>query len=237
MAGEPFVPAVVRPRWLSQPFYIPPERIELLKWVGLAAMLTDHASAHLFNEGQHNGTVFYVVGRLAFPLFALALASGLATAGRETARHTALRLVAWGVVAQLATLLVRDYFAFNVLFTLAAGIAAWLVETSQRQLLVKLLLWSLLFLASSVAEYVWIGAAFVWLTIRWAHLPTYARTLAMIFGAAALWVVNGNFVALAALPLAWLLALSPIEVPRIRRFFYAAYVGQYLLFYAVRSLL
>src|ERR1700739_2733329 len=76
--------------------------LEAAKWIGLAAMTIDHVNTYLLH-GAH--VWMYQVGRIAMPLFGIALAAHLATPralhkGGPAARMTA-RLAGFGLLAQI----------------------------------------------------------------------------------------------------------------------------------------
>src|SRR5690606_26366846 len=93
--------------------------IEPMKWLGLILMLVEHASFYVFDVMTWP---VYLVGRLVFPLFALALGLGIADKTLAQRFEVFRRLVLWGAIAAGCGLAVRDPFPLNVLFTFALGI-------------------------------------------------------------------------------------------------------------------
>lgn len=227
-------PLSIRPRGTLRPFYIAPERAELLKWAGLAAMLTDHIGLYVFGRQATEG-LSYEIGRLAFPLFVMAIAAGLAAPG---ARLVVVwrRLVAWAVVAQLASLPVRELLPFNVLLTFALGLGLVGAVTMEAHRYARIGAVVGLLFAAGYVEFVHPGVLMVAAAVWYARAPSGAALGALLAATAGVCVINGNTVALGALGLAWLLGTVPLEVRRVRRLFYVAYVGQFPLLWLARGL-
>lgn len=99
-------------------------QIEAVKWLAAGSMLLDHAGKAL---GWPVWT-WLLVGRLAWPLFAVLLASG-ALRSRNPQR-VLFRLLAFSVIAQVPYSLLFGHDHLNVLVTLSAG---WAVVTVWRQ--------------------------------------------------------------------------------------------------------
>jgi hypothetical protein len=223
--------SLIRPRWLGQPFYVALDRVELLKWVALAAMLVDHVALYVFHDRPADG-IAYAVGRLTFPLFVIAIAIGIARFREEAPQAAARawrRLLWWAVIAQLASFPLRGLEFFNVLFTMALGVALFLVECAPWSRVVKVLAVVGVLCASLRVEFLLFGPLAVWAAIRWARLPTALNLAALVASTASLVIPNGNSVALVGLALAWLLALLPFGVRHVPRLFYWAYVVQFPL--------
>ena len=197
--------------------------VELLKWLGLAAMLYDHAELFAGVALPYAAAV----GAFAFPFFAIAL--GAALAGEPTGKLGLVvrRLFFWALVAQVVVVFVRDPMPLNVLFTLAVGVLAFLGTESRR--------WgrgSMLVLCaigvSLISEFSVLGATFVW-----ASLYVFARghqPLCLCVPAIPLYIFNeGSMFSVVAVVAAAGLLSQNVSVPRIKRVFYLAYIAQWPL--------
>ena len=181
----------------------------------------------------------YAVGRLAFPLFVFALALGASRLPRSKLAAIILRMLAWAIVAQAALLLVdAPERQANILFTFALGLAAvWLVE-GEWPLLLQAVALAAIGVSGHWCEFGVVGVAFVAVTVRVARAGEAPPTawLAVAFMLFALALPNHNHFALLAAPLAVLVGVSGIRVPRIRRAFYVLYALQFPVFAVIRGL-
>ncbi len=90
--------------------------LSLFKWLALAAMVADHSAVFL----GWSASVFWSVGRLAFPLFVFLAAYSTLYLTRDWRRY-ALRLLVVALVSQPVTVWAfeREWWNLNVLFSLA----------------------------------------------------------------------------------------------------------------------
>lgn len=188
---------------------------EALKWLALTAMTLDHVNTFALDRAH---PALYVIGRVAFPLFAIVLASNLARPGIDLARISA-RLLAFGAIAAVPFLMLRHAFPLNVMFTFAAAtlaIAAW--QAGHRSASIAAIA-----IAGLVVDYHWPGLLLI--VSAWAYFRAGTRTAAAMTFAAlvALAWPNGNLWALAALPVALAIEAIAPHVPRLRWAFYAYY--------------
>lgn len=217
----------------SKPFRLAPPTIRLqsntleaMKWIGLVAMTIDHVNKHLLS-----GSVpwMFAVGRIALPLFCVALAANLArpeAIASGALRRTATRLAVFGAIASGPFLALGGlgwgWWPLNILLTLClCALCAWLfvceVPGSS---------------AASVALALF-GGAFVefwWPAIgcflfAWAYFkhPTHRGAVGWFLAMLALYVINKNFWAFAAIPVIALTAMAPLKIPRLRGLFYWYY--------------
>jgi hypothetical protein len=200
--------------------------LEVLKWLALAAMTLDHINTYLWN---HSSPASYAVGRLALPLFAFTLAYRLAqpqAVAHGMPRRVMLRLLAAGLCAVVPRFLLASSdggcWPLNVMFTLATGTAiAWLCMRGGRW--VPTLVMATFFFVGPFLEFWWFGLACFFGAWWFCRRPGVASFLGCAGGCASLYAVNGNYWALAALPL---IAASPclaIAMPRARHLFYYYY--------------
>lgn len=202
---------------------VPAGSLEAAKWLALAAMLVDHVNAVFY--GRELGLVADVVGRLAFPLFAIVAGVNLARPGRDLTR-AAGKFAAWCLVALPfhAALFaqVGGWWPINILGTFAvAALVLHLVDQGRLELA------GLVFLAGgALVEYWWPGVGLVVAVALVARSPNPALYgLPLVLAAGTLCIVNGNAYALLAAPLAaWLTRWAP-ELPRSPRAFWWAYPG------------
>lgn len=206
-------------------------QIEALKWVGLAAMGLDHVGRFLLGAGERSWV--FAGGRLAFPLFALALGLNLARPGDAAgrARRTGARLAAWAAVSVLPSILMRGHpQVLNVLATLGLGTAlAWAFVAPVR------LSTGLAVCATAVLAARWVefGLAGV-LLVPLVFLALHRREAGLWWAVGALLVAlawhNGRAgglgaaaCTLAVTPLALAVRALPLRVPATGRLFYVLY--------------
>ena len=182
----------------------------------------------------------FACGRLAFPLFAFAVALGLRAQPCPKLVSVLFRMLVWAAVAQATIQLVdAPEDRLNVLFTFAFGLAAaHAVSCISSPLLVAVLLGAI-GIVSLWCEFGLVGVAFVAACVALARAGDrpLAAWVALLVLLALLAVPNGNHFALAAVPLTLLVAWLPIRVPRLRGAFYWAYALQYPVYAAARALL
>jgi hypothetical protein len=91
--------------------------IETVKWIAVLSMTIDHINRVVLD---HAVVWMFEVGRLALPLFCLAFGSGIAR--RLNWKVTVPRLMAFGIMAQLAWLVAGELKEPNILFGLALAV-------------------------------------------------------------------------------------------------------------------
>lgn len=215
---------------------------ELLKWAGLLLMVGDHINKYLFN-----GTLpfLFEAGRVALPLFVFALTANLARAsqaGEGAFYRTVGRLVLFGLVSSPVFValggLGGGYFPLNILFTLSVITAACAILANESRLPRLVILLAFIcggaWAAGPFLEY---GPFAVFLGVT---MFMYFRTggnVWLIFGLLAtisLHCINGNFWALAAIPLAAVLNSITFKPCRAKWFFYAFYPAHLCLIWLAR---
>ncbi|MDY6948554.1 MAG: TraX family protein [Pseudomonadota bacterium] len=201
-----------------------------MKWVGLVAMLIEHV-AH-FASGMTQGWPF-VIGRLAFPLFTVALAVGCAQKTLVELRYVVVRLAAWGVAAGVLGMLVREPVPLNILFTFALGITLHVTLRDTRA--GKLMVSAAVLIAAMFVEYGVLGVIAVAIAMHGArHAEPMPRAGMFLLAALLIACVKFNQPAVIAIPALLALAMFPVEVPRLRGFFYVAYAMQWPVIAAVK---
>ncbi|WP_439449656.1 TraX family protein [Stenotrophomonas sp. ATs4] len=188
---------------------------ELLKWLAVILMTGDHV-AKVICGGYVPG--LSEAGRVAFPLFALVMAYNLAQPGADVVKSVR-RLAVWGAIAQPVHALAFGYWLpLNILLAFALCAAAVYAVSERR--------WVVLAFAAVVlpafVDYHWVGVAFV--LMAWAGFRS-GRPLLVLAGFVPLCLFNGNLWAVAAVPVAGLLAQGQWRVARSGRAFYGYYVA------------
>lgn len=199
-------------------FDIPLAGVEALKWFALVCMLQEHVMRFVFDAWP---LWSYALGRLAFPLFAIALCRAVDT---RSELKVIQRLVVWGLIAQA----LRVGFdlqpePLNILFTFALGLAGasfwWL---GGRWVLAAAVCVAL----GVFVEYGMLGVLFV-LALRVFFVRLNASVL--VLAVAALWLSQQAYMPLAAFLVAPIIAAAVSDVPRVRGIFYWVYALQWPL--------
>ncbi len=209
---------------------------EWVKWLALLLMTLDHA-----NKALHlDWPLVPQVSRLAFPMFALVLAYGLAQPGARL-RPALGRLLAFGVLAQPfhAVTIVNGQLPLNVLLTFALAVGViQLLQARHWPLAVALFV-----LGGLWVDFAWAGVGLVvagwWYFHVQAHGVIFSRRTGRVAAALAvaamalLCVQNGNLWAALAAPLVLALSNLPGRFPRWRWAFYVYYVGHLAVLAAI----
>lgn len=209
-------------------------RLEAIQWVALASMLIDHIAAFFLD----NETWMRMVGRLAFPLFALVFAWRMSdTLSRNPFRDfkpTFLRLLMAGLVAEvLFRVMVVDLHYLNIMFTFMLALVLVLMTLESRpffgmKMPVRWALAALLYaLASKWVDYEWSGVAMVYFLFMYLHTNRAMYLLGSLAALVAVSLNNPYPVAIATAPIAVAMLLT--KAPwfhaqrRFRYFFYWIY--------------
>jgi hypothetical protein len=209
-----------------QEFVVSDGTIEALKWLGLILMTGDHVNKYLFNTTIPG---LFEAGRLCLPIFIVVLAYNLARPGameRGAYVRTIQRLALFGAVASIPFIalggLVAGWWPLNVLFTLLIiTTTAYLVEQGGA---VNLAVAGVVFLIEgSSVEYWWPAVALGLAAWSYFKRPSMPAATAALLSCAALWLINGNWWAMAALPLLLLASCLDLRMPRLRWAFYCYY--------------
>lgn len=204
------------------------ERVELLKWVAFAFMLVDHAGQYLGVELP----AWNLLGRGAFPLFALTVGYGLAV-GPDT-RAMLLRLIYCGTMAEVLGAWSVTGGQLNVLFLFA--LAAWQVHLSRvsASLARRAVALALAIVLAVATEYGIAGLVLV-MVCWWFWCGTSrTRALCVVLVSLLLVVPNYSFLGTWWLVGGLALLLLPVGVPRLKRAFYWGYVAQWPLLWVLR---
>jgi hypothetical protein len=206
--------------------------LEAVKWIAFALMLCDHVGAFLLN---YEYPALYLLGRLVFPLFALALAAGLRNVGELVHWDVCKRLLMWAVITQIPYSALQQGGSLNVMFTLWFGAFVYGTIRYRRIGWIR----GFLVFAGSVGmalmEYGPVGVGLVALCCLGACAESRLGRYAFWVPLTLLQAVNGVPVAMLAPGLFWLIRRY-LEVPRVRHAFYWLYPAQWVLLAAARVL-
>ncbi len=166
---------------------------------------------------------------VAQELWGLALAYNLARPGvieGEAGRRVIVRLALFGAAATPAYMalgkLSWGWWPLNVmaLFLVAAVVLRLVVQggTTRRAMAAIVFV-----VAGSVVEFWWFGLGTIGAAWRYCKAPTWQNAALLTAAVATLGLVNGNQWALAALPVAAVIARIKARIPRTGRFFYWFY--------------
>ena len=220
---------------LVAPLAMSAASIDALKWLAVALMVLDHINKFVFKESMPS---MFALGRVAMPLFVFVLGYNLARPGALQAgayRRVFTRLLVFGVLSvvphALMNTLVWGWWPANIMFTLAvAALVAWMLDRGGP---VSVIVACLVFVfAGSLVEFWWPAIAaclFVWAYFK-TSLPVYAA--GFVASLLALYVINGNFWALLALPVILAARSWRWPLPRLKWFFYGFYPLHFLLIWA-----
>ena len=215
-------PARVKPHASMKAWSISDGSLEALKWVGLVLMAGDHVNKYLLDEAS---PALYALGRMVMPLFGFVLMAHLARPGAlEGGVHLRVmqRLAIFALLATPAFVHLVGGWPLNILATLfLATLVVWLLERGGRAQRCAALIAFLI--GGALVEFWW--PALLCCLGAWAFLrgPSKFRLLLWTLATASLALINGNFAALAALPLIWGASRVDLPIPRLRWVFYAFY--------------
>lgn len=204
------------------------QRVELVKWLGFALMLVDHAGRFL----EWHVPSWDLLGRGAFPLFALAFGYGLSVT--TDCRALLLRLVYCGTLAEALGAWTITGGQLNVLFLFA--LAAWQVHLMRAGSSVarRVFALSVAVLIAEGTEYGIAGLALVMACWWFWCGASRGRAGGVLLVSALLVIPNNSFLGTWWVAAGFLLLLLPVGVPRIKRAFYIGYVAQWPLLWVLR---
>jgi hypothetical protein len=214
--------------------------LEALKWLALILMTFDHVNKHLLHASVPE---LFAAGRLAMPLFGFVLGYNLArpdALADGAFKRTAARLAVFGSIASVPFIALGGlgwgWWPFNVMATLLiATLCAWLIEVGGWA---RIALAGVLFiLGGAVVEFWWPGLAACLFAWAYCRRPSWGMLVLWIASLAALYIINRNLWALAALPLIFAAGQVSMRVPRIRLGFYVYYPAHLAVLWVLVRLL
>jgi hypothetical protein len=200
--------------------------LEAIKWLALLLMVADHINKYLLHEASH---ILFNGGRIAMPLFVFVLAYNLARPDayiRGAYGRTMQRLAFFGVLATPPFIalggLLAGWWPLNILFALLS-MTAIIYFLEQQTVKGTLIACAVFIVAGSSVEFWWpvlaLGIA-VWWYCKMPHIvPLIIALVALLL----LRLINGNYWALAALPVLITSSAVTIPVPRYQGLFYYFY--------------
>ncbi|WP_448949340.1 TraX family protein [Lautropia mirabilis] len=200
--------------------------IEALKWFALILMTADHINKYLFNATL---PVAFEAGRLSLPIFIMVLAYNLSRPHMMQGNrqlHVAGRLVIFGLLASIPFValggLRHGWYPLNVLFTLCV-ITLVVHQLEQHTAHSRRNALLLFLVGGSFVEYWWPGIALGVSTWRYLTRPSRLSASMVLLSSASLWFINGNFWAMAAVPIFLIASHLSVDLPRVRWAFYSYY--------------
>tara|TARA_Y100001937_G_C7136776_1_gene340461 strand:- start:5348 stop:6043 length:696 start_codon:yes stop_codon:yes gene_type:complete len=199
--------------------------LEGLKYLALLFMIGDHVNKYLFNATLPG---LFELGRLAMPLFGIVMAYNLARPGIADPhiKRLLIRLAVFGAVSTPFFIALGGikfgWWPLNILFTLLIAAVVVRLLDSGRPVYVVLAV-AIFLLAGSAVEFQWYGLAVVVTAWLYFDRATPWTLTLLILSCASLWFINGNFYALAALPLVYVATHINIDLPRQKWLFYGFY--------------
>jgi TraX protein len=209
--------------------------IDMLKWLAVVLMVIDHINKFVFKETVPG---MFALGRVAMPLFVFVLGYNLARPGVLRAgiyKRVFIRLSIFGMLSVFPHALMNGlawgWWPANIMFTLAVAVlVAWLLDKGSP---ISVIGACLVFLVGgALVEFWWpaVGACL----LSWAYFRRRSMLFLVGFVACllALYFVNGNFWALAALPVIAVARAWRWTLPRLKWFFYAFYPVHFVVIWA-----
>ena len=200
--------------------------IEILKWVALALMTLDHVNTFLYGRTLPGA---FEAGRLSMPLFSFVLAFNLArqhALQRGMPSRMMRRLAVFGLLATPFYISLREFpggwLPLNIMFTFFVATAV--ISLFQRGQAADGVAGILLFLGGgAVVEYQWYGLMLCFAAWWYCRNPGWPSCLLLLIAAAFLYPANGNFWAIAAVPLMIAARYVRFRMPRLPYAFYLYY--------------
>ena len=202
---------------------------DLLKTIGIVSMLIDHVGLILFPQVQ----ILRIVGRLAFPVFAFAVADGY--------RHTSdlkkyfFRLLIFATVSQLPFMLAVNPVKLNVLFTLALSLAVLHFFKKKQYLIALTFVLMSVVIPMDFGLYGALAASFFYFfKNKWRQIGAF-DVLTIVHAIILQWSIQ-----LFSIFGVLLILFFPDRMPKLqlpKYFFYWFYPGHLLLLFVIKQLL
>jgi TraX protein len=228
------IPDLPPSRHLSR-FEVTDGTLEAIKWLALILMIADHTNKYLLHEASH---ILFNLGRVAMPLFIFVLAYNLARPGsyqRGAHVRTMKRLALFGIMATPPFIglggLLAGWWPLNILFTLLT-LTAIIYCLEQQTLSGYAIACTAFIVGGSSVEFWWPALAFgiaIWWYLK--KLRSSALII-VVLALASLRIINGNYWAMAAIPIVLASCASNIPTPRFQwvfYFFYPIHLGVFWL--------
>lgn len=195
-------------------------------------MLVEHVHTVLL---QRDGGWPVQIGRLAFPMFALAFALAVGERAPLRSYRAAFRLAPLAVLAQVGSVAARSSYTLNVLFLFVAA-AAWVAAQDER-VIERYCIRGLCLLVAFFSEFWWPGLAVIvglvaacrWQGSRWGVVVVWVGLVAC-----GLW--EHTFAAFGFVVVAAAVLALDLQARRLPYVFGGIYVIQFPVFLLVRWL-
>lgn len=200
------------------------ENSNFLKLVGIVSMTLDHIGKYFYPQYS----IFQIIGRIAFPIFAFQLTIGYQKTSNK--RRYIRRLLIFALISQPIYYLLTKSWELNILFSLALGFwALWAWENK------KYLYFYLIVPLSFFVDYQWYGLAmilgFYIFSKAIYQIPYFLfSTLTYIYLMRIDWI---QIYAIFALVFIYKINFFKIKLPKY--FFYIFYPSHLLVIYLIKS--
>lgn len=200
--------------------------IDALKWLAIVLMVVDHVNKYVFKETIPS---MYALGRVAMPLFMFVLGYNLARPGvllGGVHKRLLARLLVFGAIATPPFIALNtlswNWWPVNIMFAMAAAVlVAWLIERGDR---LSVICACLIFIwGGALVEFWWPAVALCLFSWAYFRKPSPVFFVGFVVSLLFLYLVNGNFWALGALPAIAAAHSWRWPLPRLKWFFYAFY--------------
>lgn len=209
--------------------------LEALKWLALLAMTLDHVNKVIFST---NYPLMTDIGRLAMPIFGFVLAYNLARErafSRKMHLHAIKRMGTIGIIATpfyILTLGKGGWYPVNIMFTLMlVTVIVFMIEKGGRYREISVML--LFAYGAMLVDYAWFGVIYCLAAWYFCRECSFTSLIVWIAATAGLFYVNGNFLAILAIPLIYLSTRVNIGIPRLRSAFYVYYPAHLMLLWGL----
>jgi hypothetical protein len=200
--------------------------LEAIKWLALLLMVADHINKYLLDDASH---LVFICGRVAMPLFVFVLAYNLARSGsfkHGAHRRTLKRLAIFGILATPPFIalggLLAGWWPLNILFTLLS-MTAIIYFFEQHTLGGYCIACAVFIGGGSSVEFWWPAIAFG-IAIWWyCKTPRFTPIVIAVLALVSLRIINGNYWAMAAIPILAASVTVNISMPRCKWVFYYFY--------------
>jgi hypothetical protein len=200
--------------------------LEAIKWLALLLMVADHVNKYLLHDASQ---LLFNIGRMAMPLFVFVLAYNLARPGcfeHDTHVRTMKRLALFGILATPPFIalggLLAGWWPLNILFALLS-MTTIIYCLEQHRVSGYGIACVVFIVAGSSVEFWWpalaLGIAIWW----YCKTPRFTPIIIAVLALVSLRIINGNYWAIAAIPIMFASVVVNIPMPRFKWVFYYFY--------------
>jgi hypothetical protein len=205
---------------------VPDGTIETLKWLAMVLMLLDHTNKYFYAEKL---PYIFNVARISMPLFVFVLAYNLARPGTLESggyHRTMKRLLLFGALATPAYIGLGVIFAgwwpLNIMFALL--VITLTVYMLEQRTITGYIIALFVFLAGGSSVEFWWPAIILGMAVWWyCKTPSLMPLILAIIALASTRLINGNYWAIAFIPVVIAACFVNIPMPRYQWVFYLFY--------------